>query len=1104
MSEHLLRINMQVQDSDVRSALGNMQSQITKIMEQLHGFNRNLNNSSSLIERSAVAQEGLLQSISMVERTSQNVSISSLANLQHNLDLLKTYQDQATAISNTGSSVQGLARAAALRELTEGKVNAFLNRQTEFFNQHRDALDKITGQRVFLRQLSKQDLADADKIVKHLKSMKEQGVKLQDIHKDITEDKLKLWENSLKTINDRTINIGKHITNALPPVGKLSNMFTKLESILEIIGDEFKRQNKLYEDNHTVADIAINDTDNYANISRALAVAMNDAAGEGVLLEEAHKGVSAALQSSYNSAAQNVEALAKVAETTARVSRATGLEAKVVADLNLQYLALHKQQSNVDDLNAAIVNSTNKARFNQEQLAIVTGYLASEFVVLNNNYADAVDESGRVYKSSIVVTAQFAHLAEAAKKAGYDASAAMRIMADSMKDPVKHAILLQGALNEKNIDKRFYMIGQNAERFAQIMSQMGPVAASQFAKSLGYTQVELNGLAEGYRKTRDMALEYQRQQAALGHTIDMNAALQHVWTKQTKEATDKEAAAKKMDEARGDAIRRLNEVLDQILIIFGRIASVIQPVIEAFARFIQMIPGFEYLVVAVISLMAMQKVFGSLTGVVGSVVNVFGKLKSVMTGLGQATASVTKAGAAGANQSLKSFAKVFREAMDELSQVKWSGVIKSAAMIAIFGIALGVGVAALGLAAQLLPPDRAAELLVTILGIVAVMAVMILAAKYGGLSLAGALFVTLTAAALAAGVFFIGLAMKLVTIDQIWGLLAVTLALVGLMLVLALIGPIGPPALLGAALVALVGLALALGLLAIGAAMRIFPENALEIALSVVAMTAALALMAITGPLAVIGATAFAAAAIALAAGILVISSISDSANTVADVIAKLAESTSLIGPGVGVALASMAMGLVALAAALAGGSILSFFSGGFIDRAKELGAAMNILVGPIVKIGEVGTIVGDAFNHMADGLKKFVGILQEDAGWFTSFEEKARDIAKAISHMAGPIKEITQAQQGAVERSIRDAAQIQAEEIRSALSISINKEQDTNEEMLNILKKINTSIEKMGLGNTLEGKVGKIGETLANMLEEMMFSSGSGMSHSNNDYASP
>jgi len=127
----------------------------------------------------------------------------------------------------------------------------------------------------------------------------------------------------------------------------------------------------------------------------------------------------------------------------------------------------------------------------------------------------------------------------------------------------------------------------------------------------------------------------------------------------------------------------------------------------------------------------------------------------------------------------------------------------------------------------------------------------------------------------------------------------------------------------------------------------------------------------------------------------------------------------------------------------------------------------MQTLAGPIEKIGKLGQNVGEAFNSMASGLSEFINVLQEDAGWFTSFEEQAHDIAKALETMSGPIRSMTETNTAqldqATRNAAREAASVQAEEIKNALAVSIDTQSETDSEIIDELRAIRSIIEEIG-----------------------------------------
>jgi hypothetical protein len=463
-------------------------------------------------------------------------------------------------------------------------------------------------------------------------------------------------------------------------------------------------------------------------------------------------------------------------------------------------------------------------------------------------------------------------------------------------------------------------------------------------------------------------------------------------------------------------------------------------------------------------------------------------LTSGIEKLGAATEkiSVSKGGSKGTD----GFAKGIKDFINTLGEIKIGNAIKAAASIAIIGAALAIGVYALNKASVGMTFEQAVALTATVGGIVGMSFILSKMGNIGPQALMGAVMVGAVGAALALGVFLLNKASNGMNVDQVGVLGLIVGGLLITMGILAMMGPIGAPALLGAVFVGLVGAALAGGIALIALASRLIDPDIGDKFESLSIGIGWLALTAVTGPLALIGAVAMAAAAPLLALAMLTLGAAALVAGpTTIETITGLAQAASMIPAGAGMAMIGLAGGLTAIAAALAGGAIFSFFSGGMVNNAKEMGAAMQILLGPIAQLGGIGDQVGKSFVSIADGLKVFVEAINDSSGWFSSFEGKADRVASAMRKISGSM--------GEIGGSPVDG---KSEEIKKSLALTIESSNKSNKEIINELKEIKNLLAST-TDKALADKMDQSVQVLKKIYGEMMMGSGFGATSANADY---
>jgi hypothetical protein len=387
---------------------------------------------------------------------------------------------------------------------------------------------------------------------------------------------------------------GGFINTAVGAVSKsLTVVFGALYKVISMTTGELDRMNSLYEDNHTVSSLAINSNGKYVNVTNALADAMYESAKEtdwantkGILLSEAQEAITAAMQSSYNSIITNTKALADLARTNAVTARATGVSTKALTDMTLKYQAMGNTMEDVKKMNTILINVTKKGRLGQEEVNDVVESLSDNMMILNNNYKTVKNGTISASNSSEAFVIALANIAEAGKKTGGDIKGAMRIFTESMQKPLEHVLLLGDSVNETDVDKKFLAMSKNAKYFADKMKTMSPVAIQAVSESIGYSQKELETLANSYTNAEAAAKKYVDQ------GMSRNDAILKAYKEQNKALEDTKKADKAIEEARGNAARRLQEIQTQAQIAIGQnIAMTLQGMVSVVLQSGELIKG---------------------------------------------------------------------------------------------------------------------------------------------------------------------------------------------------------------------------------------------------------------------------------------------------------------------------------------------------------------------------------------------------------------------------------------------------------------------------------------------------------------------------------
>lgn len=1109
---------MKISTGEVMSALNSVEDKFGKIVDQISKIGDHLKSSFSNAQSEIdTTIDSVNQISSAIENTEQLELLGQeeMYNLDQAYSLMKSLNnmgavltdktyDRASANAEVAEElkkqIEAMNDAGKISDAHYKNLSAAVDRvgkKQEFY------LDKIQAYHDEIGDVAK-DISKTN--VKDLKIRKDQVKMLQSYAsklENILDDQEKLrelgWE-SVDAAKQFLINMEMAGDKIEENVGLMQRMQTIGSGIsstfkeLSIVGDimtkplnaaigELEKSHQLWKQNRQAAN-------NFYKDGRDLGVAMyegiaqmSSASGElnkdmeslgftteGTIftMEQAQESLAAAMQSSFQAVAATGDELNKYAVMAGHSAAATGLATNELADMALQIKAVNMQSQDgrtesqlmadsfeqaADQMNI-LTNVSAKYRFSQKEMATLSGLVTKRMHILDDVYTDIKTTTGKSIKPMQQYTTMLAGIGKAAKDAGHSSELAMNAFAGAMEQPMENVMLLGSAIASTNPGEQMMAIGENAVKAAAMMEGKPLFVQQQIAKMYGKSVDEIYAMADAHQGLTD-------QYGDLSNAENL--------AKMNEEIADKETAAAERAKAQEDAMNTLSEAGDEFRIILADILGPLSSFIKMIGAFIGS-PIGKTITFVVGGLVALKAAMGGVAFAAGTLkdgistlgkglklikLDKFGDMFSNFAGKMGAGSKMVDKGAESMNKLSKNTAKVpqqkgfadftkeFVRGLNNFAKLKGAAVMQAAVLVAAIGISLAVGVAAIGLAMKLMPPDKVIELAVVLTGL---------------------------------------------------------LVAVG---VLAALGPIGAPALMGAVLLLAIGVALGAAIALIGAAMHAFPDNTPEVAMSMATMLGAFALAAAMAPLAAIAAAALAVALPIMAVGFIAFGLAALMfGDTVTETLTALSEAMTNIGPDAGLGLAAMAGGLVALSAALAGAGIMSFFGPDFVDTAKELGEAMAILAVPIAKIGALGESVGQSFVLMAEGLKKFIGVLQEDAGWFDNFEDKAQDMAKAMDVLAPSLKELTGVNAAAAQDAAKDTAAIVVEEIKSRVGVDIENQNESNQEILEELKSINSKLDNVGADEELGQNVAKSKEALMAMLQEMMFSGGTGQTSSNTNYA--
>jgi hypothetical protein len=1164
MSSLLLQINLDLQAGSAINMLNTIESSVDKIIGKLQQFSQFFSSNPINIVQSKQLDiaSNLVNAVQRMDDIGMSINNSSIEELARRKEILDNHVKEAQILKNKTGHVQGLNDALLKQTKYNDQFADFNDKAKKFGLTHEKQIKYILANQANRVKFSKAEVAEFKQYTKaleiavklggtHLSQlglMPDEAKKLHDAMSQVTFDgkeQVNNWDQAKQALSK--------FTSMIPGTGILIATLTNpLSVITESLGD----MKDLWETNNKVSNnflfgatgqadrLGQSLFDTMKNISTAgggmrsefkeLGIELGD---NIVTLDQTKKAVNAVLASSYKGVLENNKQLGIYASLTAQAARATGVSDAAMADLILKYSMLSDTIGGVKDpsvrmrqsavLTDTLVNVTDKYHFSVEETGHVVSLLNRDMMFLNKNYKVSTELTKLGITPASVYATTLSALGDAAKKAGHDSKTAMDAFASAIEDPLNNVLLLGTALRSNDPAEQMLAMGKNAGKFAA-MIEKNPMLRGQARAMFGKSYEELKAMSDANTELTKTA---KKNADGSVDVVAMN-----------KEMADSSKAAATKAKMNADANNQMTAALDSLRIIFGQIASALQPMISAFAWLLS-IPFVPYIIVATGAIIALYaalksvgviKTFGTaLSGIGDAAKNMVGGLKGGGKGAGMqgfaegiknfintlgkidvkaaikasVSIAIVGVGLAAAVVPIALAAKLLDPGkMGELLVVLGSIIgmsyllskmtsigpqaVQGAVFLGIVGIALGVGVAAIGLASKLINPDVMGSLAIIVGGMLATMVLLTFIGPIGAPALVGALFVAAVGAALAVGIAAIGLASKLINPDATGALLAIVGGLLASMVVLALIGPVAIPALVGALALIAIGGALALGIVMIAGATKLVDKDTGEKLSELAKGIGFLATTAVTGPLALIGAMSMAVAAPLLAFAMMAIGAATAAfGDSAIQAITGLANAMGGIPAGAGAALVGMAIGLTAFAAALTGGAIFSFFSGGIVNNAKEMAVAMNTLLGPIVQLGSIGDQVSKSFVSIADGLKVFVEAINDSSGWFSSFEGKAEKVASAMRKIAEPMKDMGGGPGAAG-----------SEEIKKSLALTIESANSSNKEILEELKAIRKSLEDKG-DNKLGEKMEQSVDVLKRILQEMAFGSGFGATSANADY---
>lgn len=1175
MAQHVLELVMQLRTGEVTSGLDKIESQINKVVENLTKFSQSVGPTTLVSPQNVVTVNEINEALKATERYTGLVNDRNVEAVVSNLRYLENALEIGDALRDQGNTIENIAAAEVRRDRLASRFQGYISSISDLYAGQASLIDDILNNSVDWQKVTEDQHKDIKEMVKHFEAIEKSGESIKD-HFDVSQE-------SFEKLKDFVSEGKENLKNSVSNANELRSIMTDLVSLVpglakfgmlatpvKILANELNVLNEYYEQNHTVNKLLVADLQETDNLLTGLSTTAIDAKKNGVLYTEAMQALTNTLNTGQSVVIASAEEMENLTTAIASTTRATGMEEAVLAKLSLRLRGITGDLKTGNDLMNTMVNVQKESGMTGTQMSRVASMLEKDFARLNSAYAVYNEKGELVASGSEAIVAVMGDIAKAAAEAGADVDAAMSVMQAAMEDPIKTAPLLRGAFSSESTVEQMLEMSKNAGRFIKQMDNLSPAQQQVFAQSLGFTRDQLEGIHK-------VGQQYEKQLAGITSATERAAKIKELEAERLREVKDEQAAQAAKAQALDTATRQMADAWDKIRIVFGQMAVAMQPILDAFAWLLNvpLVPQILAYGSVILGLIVILNKLGITLPFVGKMFKSLGK-------------DVGTAAKQGTGKGLKAFGEGIRDFLNALGEIEVGKAAKAALTIAMVGGALAVGVGAIGLAAQLLPPDKAAQLTATLAGIVGAMYVLSLMKDVAGQALPGVMMLIAVGAGLAVGIGLIGLAANLLPQDKAIMLGIVLGGILGAMIILAIMSYVGATALPGvlmliavgaglAAAVALLGLAarllrpqdmitlgivvggllivmtllalagpyallalpgiialsalgigLGVGLTLLGVAMNIFPINRMkELAMLIGMLMATMGLMALMGlfaPAAMLAAMALVPIAMALSASVVMLGLAArtlpaDKAEILAKVMSSLAQmmvamtamglaapfallgaitlipiatalfyglpmlakafnrldeglhnkaidlvsgvavlaKLSLLAPSVmlgasllmaasiplkgaifilskvnarqirdiaknvkllseavsrismrsGAALMSLAAGLISFSAAMAGGAILAFFSGGVVENAESMALALDKLISPISRITGMGSNAGDTFRNIGKGLTSMSealssgGIKELVTGGII---ENASKLARAMKELSGPI----------------------------------------------------------------------------------------------------
>lgn len=956
MSKKTLELVMKLKTGEVNTGLDKIESRVEKMIDKIKSFSSAisssitntanevsiLSNVAEGIEKinlvdpdDALLLEKLNEELSVTDRkygniTDRNIE-AALAQREH-LDLAIRH---AEAVADQVGNMREISKAQARRLRIDERIDDYINNVKGSLDDQMGLIKNILSKNVSLSNITNDQYSHIKGIVNKIKTLEKHGINIEEkfgltkehldkleLSSEKVKDFFEVWDKSVSSVHSNI----QDLDRIMPGIGQFADLLYPLQQI----GNEIRYLNEIYEANHQVSKIFVSDLYDGKNASEALTQAARNATTEHILLSESQEALSSILESSGAAAIKNSKQLENLTTSVAQTTRATGISSDEIANLATRMYALTDSLEESEKLMSALVNIQTRNRLSLKQMSLVTGLLNNNLQFLNTNFSIMNEKGETLVEGGTAVASMLGEVAKRAKEAGGTGEEAMKLFARAMEDPISVAPLLGSAVTSNNPSEVFVQMGERATHFFNIMKDLPPIAQREMAKSLGVSYEALKESAQQHAELRKEVTDVNGESAKL-------AKMQEILAQRAEENTDKLESERNRQEALANATRKLSEAFDQIRKTFIDVAIAMQPVMDFIAAIISH-PIGKWSIVAASGILALVTAFKALR-----FISIFPRI------IGNIANSMIRLPAQGGG-AVSSLASSLKNLIKTISEIRIKDAVKASANITLIGAGLAAGVASIALAAQLLPPNRAAELF-TVLGSITAISYMLIP-----------------------------------------------------------LSKIGSKALIGAAMVGAVGGALGASLAIIGGAMRIMPENKIkELSLIVgglLVTTGILAAIGAVAPAALAGAIALTGVAGALSLSVYLLAKSSHGIPKIAKGIEILGRSVKKISNIDGSNLALIAAGVAGFVATLVGAEVADYLMD-FEEPAEKMASSLRILSDPLKDITTINKESAGAFLILASGLNEFSDATGDF--WERDYAGNARELGKGINSLVDPIHRISQ-----------------------------------------------------------------------------------------------